>query len=905
MKLLRSASWRRGRYPLAAALTLIAGSAVVATVGVSASSASGCDVHVGPSQSYTTVQAGIDAATTGQTVCVDAGTYNEKILLSKALTLVGPNTAVSALPASSWIRQPEAVLDGTGLGVVVGVDVRADHVTVSGLEITNWAGSGVSYVRGTGDGSSGTFWTFLTLSNNYIHDVASTSGSGLYVFRSYGGNTISGNLIDDLNGPFAVDGSGIYDYYDSESSGQNVISGNLIHDVSYAGILTNGYQGTVSGNVIDHVPQQGLQITGNVGPLEVTGNTITDANYNAPNDLVGQADKGAIRIKAPTTWNGVVDISNNRISGNYNGIVATSGTTGLDVEVTIENNQLSGNTNSDLLNLSGASAPTAASNWWGQSSGPGAQVIGSVSVAPWIATYVDDPAKSGEPGFWPTQSTYRATASLTTVVGPNELTVDVPSLGSPVLKFDAASAGQEVTATVTTTSNPESLDPAATPFQVSGSVLFIDIEVTGASGPFTVCVDAVTPQRLWHYSAGVWVDITDEPVGYPALCGTTDSLSPFAIATEKTSTSTALDSDLNPAPAGDEVTLGVSVSPVGATGTVSILDGSTEIGTCVLSAGACSFPTSTLSVGSHSLTAVYPGDDDYATSTSGIVTQVVETSSELTLDATTPDPSVAGSPVLVSWTLTTSSGTPTGTVTVTSDLEATTCTAAVSIGHCTVSLTHAGGHLVTATYSGDLVFPPASASNPHPVIAAAAKTLRVDPPNGSAQAGEQREFTATAVDRYGNEVGDRTSVAAFKITNGVCADSTCVSTHAGAQTVTATVGTMKGTTRLTVTAAAPAGLQFVKQPSNVRVNRAMTPSVVVAVIDQWGNRVGNSTAAVVLHLGSNSTGASLTGTLTINAVAGLATFSDLRLNKVGRNYSLTAHSAGLFGVNSKPFNVSS
>jgi hypothetical protein len=460
-----------------------------------------------------------------------------------------------------------------------------------------------------------------------------------------------------------------------------------------------------------------------------------------------------------------------------------------------------------------------------------------------------------------------------------------------------------VTATVTTTDNPEALDPAATPFQVSGSPLLIDISVTGASPPYTVCVPASAPERLWHYSGGAWSDVTNEPVAYPQLCGTTDSLSPFAIAPSKATTSTVLASDLNPAPAGTEVTLTATVSPADASGTISFLDGASEIGTCGLTAGTCTFATSSLSVGSHELTAVFPGDDDNATSTSDAVSQAVEASSSITVDATTPDPSVAGTAVLVSWTLTSSSGTPTGTVTVSSDLETSHCTAAVAAGHCNIFLTHAGDHVITASYSGDLVFPPASASNPHPVIPAADRSLVVSPSSGTVTAGEHRSFTVHAVDRFGNDTGDRTDIAGFRISNGTCADNTCVSTRSGVQTVTAIVGSLRGTAKVTVVASTPVGLVFVKQPSNVRVNRPISPAVVVAVIDQWGNHCDDSTAEVALHLGSNPTGASLSGTITVAAVGGHATFVDVRLTKLGRNYTLTAHSSGLFGANSKSFNV--
>jgi len=56
-------------------------------------------------------------------------------------------------------------------------------------------------------------------------------------------------------------------------------------------------------------------------------------------------------------------------------------------------------------------------------------------------------------------------------------------------------------------------------------------------------------------------------------------------------------------------------------GTVTIKDGSTTIATLPLVDGAASFTTSTLAVGSHSLSASYSGDPDFVkSSATGSVT---------------------------------------------------------------------------------------------------------------------------------------------------------------------------------------------------------------------------------------------------------------------------------------------
>ena len=59
------------------------------------------------------------------------------------------------------------------------------------------------------------------------------------------------------------------------------------------------------------------------------------------------------------------------------------------------------------------------------------------------------------------------------------------------------------------------------------------------------------------------------------------------------------------------------------TGSVSFFDGATLLGTGTLSVGVATFTTSTLSVASHAVTAVYAGDTNFAGSTSPVDTHPV------------------------------------------------------------------------------------------------------------------------------------------------------------------------------------------------------------------------------------------------------------------------------------------
>jgi hypothetical protein len=120
---------------------------------------------------------------------------------------------------------------------------------------------------------------------------------------------------------------------------------------------------------------------------------------------------------------------------------------------------------------------------------------------------------------------------------------------------------------------------------------------------------------------------------------TTSTSSAINQKVNQASTTTALASSANPSTSGQSVTFTatISVTSPGSgtpTGTVTFYDGSTSIGTGTVSAGVATFSTSSLSVGTHSIKAIYGGDTNFKTSTSAVLRQVVnKASSPSSLDA--------------------------------------------------------------------------------------------------------------------------------------------------------------------------------------------------------------------------------------------------------------------------------
>lgn len=102
---------------------------------------------------------------------------------------------------------------------------------------------------------------------------------------------------------------------------------------------------------------------------------------------------------------------------------------------------------------------------------------------------------------------------------------------------------------------------------------------------------------------------------------------------------------------------------------------------------------------------------------------------------------------------------------------------------------------------------------------------------------------------------------------------------------------------------AATALKFTIQPGNSNAGALLSPAIQVRAVDASGAVATGFVGSVTVAIGANPGGATLSGTTSMPATAGVATFTNLSLDKVGTGYTLTATAGGTSGATSAMFNV--
>jgi hypothetical protein len=199
-----------------------------------------------------------------------------------------------------------------------------------------------------------------------------------------------------------------------------------------------------------------------------------------------------------------------------------------------------------------------------------------------------------------------------------------------------------------------------------------------------------------------------------------------------TATTTTLSSSGSPSARNGQVTYTATIASAPDGGTVSFNENLTAISGCgaqPITSGVASCVVTYPQAGSHSITAVYSGDNNYLESSSSTLTQTVAATATTTTLSSSGSPSPFGGQV--TYTATIASAPDGGTVsfkdgqTVISGCGTQPITGGAAT--CGVSYTTAGSHSITAVYSGDSNYLESSSSALTQTVAATPTTTAPTP----------------------------------------------------------------------------------------------------------------------------------------------------------------------------------
>ena len=327
--------------------------------------------------------------------------------------------------------------------------------------------------------------------------------------------------------------------------------------------------------------------------------------------------------------------------------------------------------------------------------------------------------------------------------------------------------------------------PSGVAVDGSGNVFVADLnnnavkEILAAGGYTTV----KTLSAAFNFPHGVAVDSS----GNVFVADTDNSAVKEILAPLVTTTSVA--SNANPSVFGQNITFTATVTGSSPMSTVDFKDGATPLcsGISLNGTAQAACTSATLTVGLHSITAVYSGDTNNAGSTSTALSQTVNQAATNT-SVSAPGPITLGQSLLVTASVAVTppgTGTSTGTITV-SDGSA-DCSIALPATTCSLSPSSVGGQTITAAYNGDTNF--AGSSNTTSLTVNPAVTDTAVASNTSPSTfGQSVTFTATVtgVSPTGTvDFLDGATPMCSGVTLNGSAQATCASStlSGGAQTI--------------------------------------------------------------------------------------------------------------------------
>jgi hypothetical protein len=613
---------------------------------------------------------------------------------------VGDGTFQTAVPYSSGANpRSVAVGDFNGDGHPDLAVVNQDDETVS-IFLNSGTGTFAAAVPYS-LGSNTTFLALADFNGDGFLDIATSSASSISVLTGIGDGTFNAFASTDANSPAGIvaadfNGDGVADLATTDTNtGLQLFLGSVATTTT----LTSSLNPSTFNDVVTF--------------------TATISNSAATGNVTFEYDSNGIPIVVPLTsgvatlLNSSLPVGTHSVTATYSGDSTYAGSTSL----TLTQNVLT------------ATGTTLISSLNPSSFGTGVTFTATISnlAATGTVTFEDTSNGNAVLGSNPV-----ALVSGVASVSLSSLSLGTHSIvaiysGDSTYAASTSSAVNQHVLTGTTTGLVSSLNPSTSGASVTFTATISNLAATG-----TVAFEdasngnAVLGSGAAALSSGVaFLSVSSLSAGTHYIIAVYSGDSTYAGSTSSAvsqhvlaATTTGLVSSLNPSTSGASVTFTATISNLSATGAVTFEDASNGnavlgSGAVTLSSGVAFLAVSSLSIGTHSIIAVYSGDSTYAASTSSAVSQNVLTATTTGL-VSSLNPSTFGA--TVTFTATISNLSATGAVAFEDASNGNTVlgSGAVSvssgIAFVTVSSLSIGTHSIIAIYSGDSTYAASTSS---------------------------------------------------------------------------------------------------------------------------------------------------------------------------------------------------
>ena len=759
------------------------------------------------------------------------------------------------------------------------------------------------------------------------------------------GNLVYGNLITNVSTDTAVLPNGSNKtYHDVYFQGNNFeFAWNRIYNTAaYNGFQINEdgssgfYNFAIHDNDIADVNGSGINLSDidpSSGYVQVYDNIIHHTGINLASDGGSDNPHSCIAIKGygSTTGAGTVEIYNNTMydcSSYLNNRGAAYGegescavlglANQLNVTINLVNNiayqpAYTNTTHYNVFTCGDGSfgTLTGSNNIWYSGSAPG-----STAYATTVGTIENPLFVSAADGSWTNYELQNTSPAIGAGIpgGPVEsrgvsstyLTWDFEQVERPsspavgALEYGNAPSGLQVT--VSASPSPATLlQPVTLTATVAqtgsssptGSINFINGSVS--LGQASLDNEGTATLVLSSLSVGSYQVIAaySGDSNYPAGQSAAASLQVLS------TTTAVLTASPNPVSAGQSLTLTATLTGDGSfwpTGTITFLNGSTQLGTGTLNAsGVATLSTTSLAPGTYSLTVQYGGDSNFLSSTSAGVSVTVNSQATTTSLTASPNPLPTGQTLTLTATVQgTGSTTPGGTVSFMngSTLLGTATLNSSGVATLTTSSLATGTFSLTAQYAGNANFLSSTSAGVSVTVSSQATTTSLTAsPN---PVGNGQTLTLTA-DVQGT--GSTTPGGTVSFLSGSTLLGTATLNSSGVATLT-TTSLAAGTYSLTAQYAGNANfLASTSAAVSVTVSGQATTTSLTASPNPVAT--GQTLTLTATVQGTSSTvpggavsfmnGSTLLGTATLNP-SGVATLTTTSL--ATGTYSLTAQYSG-------------